>query len=269
MAQSFRISVNLSELLSVGPIIRAQLYANLSQQIAATTTAGVERWKEAIDRAPLWIGEKEAYKASIQATQITAYSWEISSDYKYVEDIETGRPPYDLKRMLGTSMKVRVSKRGMRYLIIPFRHNTPGNTAHAPAMPSNVYAEARQLAPSKINGVGDRASGTGAFDREMRTPFLVPKRRYQWGDRLAPGMAPKLKDHHKSDPYAGMVRMDTTLQGRRSSAYLTFRVMTENSPGWIIPAKPGLFIAKAVADSLQRTADRDFPAAVQRDLDAA
>ena len=43
-------------------------------------------------------------------------------------------------------------------------------------------------------------------------------------------------------------------------------IMYTFSPGWIIPAKPGLFIAKAVADSLQRTADLDFPAALQRDL---
>jgi hypothetical protein len=74
-----------------------------------------------------------------------------------------------------------------------------------------------------------------------------------------------LQTRHASDPTAGMVRMQTN----GGSRYLTFRVMSENSTGWIIPAKPGSYIAKHVADSLQRSAEVDMPAAISRDLDAA
>jgi hypothetical protein len=267
MATEFSISIDLAELMEIGPIARAGMFTNLASQVEAVAQVGVERWKRAALKAPLWEGERQAYAASIRYSMTGSYSAEIVSDYKYVEDIETGRPAYDLKRMLSTSMKVRMSKKGRRYLIIPFRHNTPGNDAHAPAMPEHVYAAAKELSASRIIGGHRRQSGTGAFDVKTRQPYMVAGRNYRWGDRLPPGMTPKKAAHHKTDPHAGMVRMDAkTPGGKRYSTYLTFRVMVEGSPGWIIKPRPGLFIAKAVADSIQRTAATDFAAAMQRDL---
>jgi hypothetical protein len=263
MPDAISISIDLSELLQLAPIAQTGLFTNLAAAVETTAQVGVERWQRAVLKAPLWDGERRAYAATIKYTMSGAYEAEIASDYKYVEDIESGRPPRDLKRMLDTSMKVRVSKKGKRYLIIPMRHNAPGGDAHAPEMPSNVYAEAKNLSASSITGHGTRVSGTGAHDIKTKSPYLVRSRAYQWGGRLPAGMAPKLKPTHKTDPYAGMVRFKEKTGG---STYLTFRVMVEGSSGWIVPAKPGLFIAKAVADSLQRTAEADFGAAMQRDL---
>jgi len=66
-----------------------------------------------------------------------------------------------------------------------------------------------------------------------------PQNKYSWGQRLG----------------AGMVRMDTSSGKQKSSAYLTFRVMTEKQHGkWIIPAQPGRFIAKRVAEETGRMA---------------
>lgn len=263
----FKVAVDLSELSQMDALARVGLFANLGQSVADLAHTGVERWREAIDAVPgLWQGERDAYKASIHATQVGPYAWEIVSDYKYVEDIETGRPARDLKTMLSTSLKVRISKAGVRYLIIPFRHNTPGHEAHAAAMPMSVYNHAKALAPTLIRGHAARRSGTGAWDIKTQEPARVRQRLYAWGDRLEAGMAPKLQTRHKTDPYAGMVRMKESTGG---STYLTFRVMSEKSTGWIVPPRPGLYIAKAVAESLQRTAGADFPAAVQKDLDAA
>ena len=265
MASNLNISVDLGDLLSVSPVMRAQIFANLSQAVINVGEAGEERWKRAALKAPLWEGERQAYAESIRWRSTGDFTGEIISDYKFVEDIETGRPAYDMKRMLHTSLKVRQSKKG-RYLIIPFRHNTPGNTAHAPAMSAEVYAEAKELTPSRVTGGFRRTSGTGALDIKTRKPMTVPGRKYAWGDHLPKGMVPKLKSHHKSDPVAGMVRMDTSSGKQSSSAYMTFRVMAEWSSGWIRPAQPGLYIAKAVADSLKRTAEKDFAAAVARDI---
>lgn len=266
MASQLRVSVDLSQLLAAGAVARAQVFANLSTAVQTVVETGVERWQAAVDQAHLWEGERQAYRASIKSRMTTPYSGEIVSDYKYVEDIESGRPAYDMKRMLDTSLKVRVSKKGRRYLIIPFRHNTPGHEAHARAMPGKVYAEAKELAPSRITGHGTRLSGTGAWDIHTKEPARVRARRYQWGGRLGKGLTPKLQAHHKAGPHDGMVRMK---EARGGSTYLTFRVMAEGQSGWVIPARPGLWLAKAVAESLQRTADIDFGSAVQRDLDAA
>lgn len=80
---------------------------------------------------------------------------------------------------------------------------------------------------------------------------MVAQNSYKWGGRLPAGLAPKLKDHHKTDIYAGMVKFDTSTPHAKSSAYMTFRVMSDKSSGWIVPAKPGLYLAKNVADKLQ------------------
>jgi hypothetical protein len=263
MAIDFKISVDFSDLLAASPIAKGLVFENLSRQVELTAAAGAERWKQAVFSAPLWDGERRAYAATISYRMIGPYAAEISSNYKFSEDIESGRPPYDLKQMLNTSMKVRVSKKGKRYLIIPFRHNTPGNAAHAPAMPSEVYESARELSFSKITGTGKRASGTGAFDIKTRAKFMVASRKYHWGGRLAAEPEYKLKPQHHSDPYSGMVRFKEKTGG---SKYLTFRVMVEGSPGWIVPAKPGLWLAKNVAESLERGAAGDFGAAIAKDL---
>ncbi len=63
---------------------------------------------------------------------------------------------------------------------------------------------------------------------------------YNWGTRLN---GPNIPARQR-----GMVRMETSSGKQTSSKFLTFRVMTENSPGWIVPPKPGRFIVKGVAE---------------------
>ena len=265
MAQDVRIAVDLANLANLGPLVRAAVFGQLQAAVQMVVETGEERWREAVQAAPLWQGERDAYAASITSRMTGAFSGEITSDYRYVEDIETGRPAYDLKRMLNTSMKVRVSKTGKRYLIIPIRHGVPESGQNP--MPANVYAQARQLAPSRVIGQGQRVSGTGAFDLQARQPVTVAARKYVWGGRLAPGA--RQLGSAKRDPHAGMVRFDTSSGKSKSSTYLTFRVMVEGSSGWVVGARPGLWIASAVGESLQRMADVDFPTAVEADLAAA
>ena len=132
MAQEFRVAVDLAQLLELGPVIRAQVFANLGGAVESVAQAGVERWKTEVRNTKLWEGERRAYADSIRYHMSGAFSAEIVSDYKYVEDIESGRTAYDLKRMLHTSFKTRLNKKGQLYLIIPFRHNTPGASGGMP-----------------------------------------------------------------------------------------------------------------------------------------
>lgn len=269
MPPNLSVKIDLAELLSASPLTEAGVFSQLSIAVQNVLETGEERWRAAALKAPLWDGERKAYAASITSRMTGPYSGELVSNYKYVEDIESGRPPYDLKRMLDTSLKVRVSKKGRRYLIIPMRHGVPGANALAPEMPKTVYAQARKLAPSRIRGQGSRLSGTGAWDVRSHLPARVRQNQYLWGGRLPAGLGRKLQSHHKTDPYAGMVRFDTSSpSGAKSSSYLTFRVMAEGQAGWVIPARPGLWIAKAVSESIARTAARDFPAAMAADLSA-
>ncbi len=244
----YEISIDVAplvQLLSASGEIVAQ---NISNVVAATAQSCWDRWTGAIMVAPgISAAEKLEYAGSVKVRSINGFEAEIWSDYKYASEIETGRPARDLKRMLDTSTKVRISAKGARYLIIPMRHNTPGNTAHADAMPQSVYDIAKNLSVSSIVGTTTRLSGLNASSLATGAPMTVPQNIYNWGGRLAAGsMGPNPKG--KTDKYAGMVRVPEASGG---SGYLTFRVMSERSAGWIIPAKPGLLIVSKVVDEIR------------------
>jgi hypothetical protein len=250
----FKIKVDLSDVISAKDIITAEIFPLLNQAVRMVAEQTSINWTESVERAKLWRGEKDAYKATIQWQMVSNFEALVWADYKYAEEIETGRPQKDLKRMLNTSLKVRISKKGNRYLIIPFQHNTPGSNATGQTMPNEIYDLAKNLSPSSITGQGRQLSGTGAYDIKTRKRLTVNQNSYKWGERLA-------TDHGR---YNGMVRFDTSGGGPRRSSYLTFRVMSEKSSGWIVPAKPGLFLAKAVAEAMQPKAESAFQEAVKR-----
>lgn len=234
-----RAEVNLDE-------ITDSLRQTLRQIVENTAITGQVLWIDAVQKAPLSPYDKANYRASIQYRMTGDYKAELFADYRFAAEIETGRPARDLKKNLQTSQRTRAAKQGkhagQRYLIIPFRHNIPGYTAHADAMPKPIYLQAKALTASSVTGMKSRLSASG---------HVVPQRVYQWGERLPAGLAEKLKPHHSTDIYAGMVRFNTSAGKAKSSAYLTFRVMGEwQANKWIIPPQPGLFLAKAVATDL-------------------
>jgi hypothetical protein len=261
----FKIRLQLDGLPAVKAEIYRQVYPLLTQAVSLVAQQTAVNWQTAVRDAKLWVGERDAYAASIQVKMTGAFSALVWTDYKHASDIETGRPARDLKRMLDTSLKVRTGKKGQRYLIIPFRHNTPGQNATGSSMPDHVYKAARKLDPSSVTGMTTRLSGTGAMDLKTRQFLTVPQRTYKWGGRLPPGMmGPNPKG--KVDRFAGMVRFQEPGKKPKYSTYMTFRVLSENSRGWIIPAKPGLNIAKGVVDDMQPVAEEIFREAVKRSI---
>lgn len=280
MATSYSISIDLGTKLDVVGVINAQVAPMLNQAVRAVAQATASNWQAAVMRAKLWSGEKDAYARTIRWEMKGDFSAVVWSDYKFVEDIETGRPPRDLKRMLQTSMKVRTTKSGTRYLIIPFRHGAPESNTNP--MPADVYRQAKSLTASSIIGQSLRVSGQAkhterwnavAASRNARSAgaggakFLVNQNKYSWGGRLdfhdektfraAPGGQMK---------HQGMVRFNTSTPGAPRSTFLTFRVMSEKSRGWIVPAQPGQYIAKGVSDSMRPKAEAAFAEAVRRTL---
>lgn len=253
----FRISVDLSDAITAGRgIITAEIFPLLNQAVRAVAQQTRIDWLESVERAKLWRGEKDAYKTTIQWQMINDFEALVWADYKYAEEIEQGRPPRDLKRMLNTSLKVRTSKKGNRYLIIPFQHNTPRANATGQAMPEEIYDMAKSLSPSTVTGQTQRLSGTGAYDIRSRKRLTVNQNIYKWGESL-------LGDSIQNR-FAGMNRFDTSAGGARRSVYLTFRVMSEKSSGWIVPAKPGLFLAKTLTETMQPKAEKAFQESIKR-----
>lgn len=265
----FRISVDLSGVLAAtGSIINEQVFPLLNQAVRAVSQQLSANWQEAVQRSNLWSGEKDKYVASI-TWQITGpFSAVVQSNYEHDEEIENGRPAYDLKQMLQTSQKTRTSgKTGKKYLIIPFRHNVPGADAIGQAMPQHIYDQAHALSPSQVTGTGTRPAMLRPGKSGVRQMLTVPSHSYKWGGRLPAGLAPKLKESHATDIYASMVRMDTrTPGGGRHSSYMTFRIMVEGSSKWILPPKEGLRIAAKVTEDMRPLAEKAFVEALRRSL---
>lgn len=266
MSTPLRIRIDVSGFGNlVGERLEAALYA-ADAAVGAVAMQTKLKWQTAItSNHKLSPHDRTAYASSIRIEQAnqTLCRYTVIADFDRAEQIENGTPARDLKRMLQTSNKTRQFKNGKRYLVIPIRHNTPGNDAHARDMPKAIHDVALQMGSSRITGTGTRISASG---------HTVPQHAYQWdkpGDKfkagkkthlsigaLPAGLAPKLMPGHKTDPYAGMRRMDASSGKSKSSVYLTFRIMHEDSTGWIIPARPGLNIARDVAQGMQSEADR-------------
>lgn len=264
---TFRVSFDLGSVLDITAMVNRQVFPLLNQAVRAVAQQTAADWQKAVYEAKLWSGEKDAYAKSITWQMTGDFSAVVEATYKQAEEIETGRPPRDLKRMLNYSLKVRQSKTGTRYLYIPFRHNTPGNDAHAKSMPQDIFDLAKMLAPSTITGQGSRVSGSGAYDTKSKKLLTVTQNRYSWGQRLPAGLSEKLKPHHATDIHAGMYRFDTsTPGGGKSSQFLTFRTMSEKSTGWIIPAQPGQHIARGVTEAMQPKAAAAFAEAIKRTM---
>lgn len=245
----FAIQIDLAPIITnIQAVFDGTVLPNLQQEVWKIAQMAQTEWMTAIGHAHLWAGEKDNYSSTIDIQMTGPYSALVDSDYKYAEQIETGRPPYDLKKMLQTSNKTRMSKAGKKYLIIPFRHNVA-------SMPKEVRIAAKQLAPSRVTGMGTRVSATGV---------TVPQAKYAWGGRLKAGAAPGMLRKH-----AGMVRFDISTPKMARSSYLTFRVMSETSAGWIIPAQPGQHIVKGVVDKLRPMAEAAFAKALIADAQAA
>ena len=278
----FKISVDLSSVMNAVPVIDRHIFPLLHEAVDAVAQKTRAVWMKDIQRAKLWSGEKDAYASSITMRPVGDFGAVVESDYKNALAIENGRPAWDMKRMLDTSRKVRRTKDGRRFLIIPMRHNTPGNNALANDMPQAVYQAAYELDPSRVVGVAKRLSGEmtsihpqwGTRALKKQTPFasslatkaprMVRQRQYKWGGKLDTSQIEGLSDAMKKR-YNNMYRFDRrTPGGKRYSAYMTFRVMMEGQTGWIYPAQPGLHIVQNVVTKMQPLAETFFREAISR-----
>lgn len=282
----YKISVDLAPLLNAAGAMTQQLMPLVSQAVHAVAEAAQHQWIDGVKQARLWSGEKQPYMASIQMKMTGPFSAEVSSDYALAFEIENGRPSKDLKAMLQTSSKVRTTKDGRRFMVIPMRHNSPGNDALATPMPPAIYELAAAMSKSSVTGQSQRPAGEvtditpaygmrpaadqsgNAWTGGGKAPMMVPRHHYAWGDRLPAGLAPKLDPKHSHDPFAGMVRMDTSSGGQKSSAFMTFRVMIEGSDKWIIKERPGLKLVDKVATTMQPIAEAALAEAVKRTFSA-
>lgn len=270
---SIGIQIALPPDIPFGP----DAFPTLAGAVAEMAMLAKAQWLAYAQGEPLPNGQvigirSGTYHRSIQLEQVGPFAFRVFSNLAYAEAIETGSPARDLKKMLDSSLKVRRTKDGKRYLIIPFRWGTPGTIGFGNnVMPQAVhdFFKPQSVARSRIISLGRRESGTGAYDLKTRQTILVPQRNYAWGARLtaqhlgAMGIGGQAAKH-----MAGMTnfRKKDARGGAAHSQYLTFRVMTEDSPGWQAPAIPGKYPAKITAEKIKGIAEQAFKQAMEEDV---
>lgn len=160
--------------------------------------------------------------------------------------VEDGSPPFDMKIGFSQSSKIKLKAIGGWYLIVPFRHSTPGaigeNEAFANVMPKEVYAVAKDLNPTKSDFKGVKVLyGSSLKEGQIPKPYDEKKTRPGYGN---------FKSYtHKSSIYEGMIRNEKTYAKTTKSSYFTFRRVSDTSDpnSWIHPGfKPVNLAEKSV-----------------------
>jgi len=156
-------------------------------------------------------------------------------------------------------------KAGGYYRAIPFRHQTPGS-AGLHGQPMGAAYAGHELVPDA------RRLGQSVYRRakELEASVSQPGGGTEWGGRLAEGLAPKLREYHAVDIYAGMVRLEKTYEAATQSQYMTFRTISRDGAGqpvgsspWIRPATDGKNFAERVANYVREMAPSAFTAYAQ------
>jgi len=202
------------------------------------------------------IGLRDIYaKSIIRSSRLVGQGGleqSVISDKQIARDLENGKGPWDMKPMLLNGPKARVSKKGVKYNIIPFRHgtsasNTP-NSNFRP-MPKDIYQQARELKASVKSGKG-----------------------MKWGGRLpatsTPGKNATTGYQHKHDIHEGMVRIEKKYAGSTSNKHMTFRIVSANSDplSWWHPGYPAHHIAEGVTNYCRPAVEEMIRDAAKADL---
>lgn len=188
-------------------------------------------------------------------------------------DLEHGKGPWDMKPMLLSGPKARISAKGHRYNIIPFRHGTSGQhgkNAFFRTMPKDILGQARALSPSFATMTPQRVRLPGGKIQTSMQPVGL-----KWGGRLSgteekygPGQNKTTGYQHKNGIYEGMVRIRKRYDNATQSKYMTFRIVSDKSdPGsWWHPGYKAHHIASSVKNYCQPGIEAIVRRAAQADL---
>ncbi len=253
------VSPKLAELIgSLTAVGQKSMPATADAFRYAATKLILPRWKSVASGNPLagvrLKNPSGGYAASIKAKQISPFNWLIYSSAKVAEYLEHGTKRVDFKETHTKGRKSRVAYkkdekgeiRKVGYLIVPFRHVTPG--ARGNPMPEVIYKTIQAQIKSgrfRKSAVEKAPAESGRLEPNWRGE-LVPRATYRWGSRF--------REEGLKGEFAnveGMVAFDVGSPRATRSAYFTFRVISADSPpgSWIKRATPAMEITRGVVNA--------------------
>lgn len=196
-------------------------------------------------------------------TGLYDFEHSIYSDNRQLEELNRGRKEveYDMKKTHPYGKKSRVSKKGIPYLIIPFRWGTPNQKGTKRAHFNNVIPQAnyetsvKGLAMSSVNELKKYFEANAKGES-------IQRQGYNWAKfgRLK-------EDQAWDDRSVGMVRMKDIASGK--STYFTFRIVSAKSPtnSWIYKraAKPALNYLSALEQAAKPEVEKIISQGIRAD----
>jgi hypothetical protein len=225
-----------------------------------------EAWIGAASASGLSAREAAVYQAGLDTEQSVVHpdggDWlaaRVVNVAKAASRLEQGHAAYHLPERINwaASRKAKRSTRGTWYLRIPLQHRLAGSglrrsvPATANVMTDAVSRVARRLRPGQsltagpTRGRARHAPGLTPYrPRFARTIRLLQSRAVEEGLRRVPG-------------------------GRgKPATFLTFRMLSSDSPYWWIPAKAGVHLAPQVARATEGLVRSILQEGVTRDIEA-
>lgn len=178
---------------------------------------------------------------------------------RQAQRIELGTPALHLPSVIrwAQSRAARRSKAGRWYIRIPFRHFATRYgkqiaelrpAAQRQMMPEGVYRRAMRLQR------GQHLTAGATRGRAVHAPGLTP---------YAPRQVANIRLGYTHVSIYERLRREP---GRRGSSSMTYRTMTQESPGWWLPARRGVYILQQVEREVRPRIHAMLTAAVEQDI---
>lgn len=141
--------------------------------------------------------------------------------------IERGFRGGDMRTWMLEGPRAKRAKAGHRYLVVPFRHGTPGTTGRNVGipMPRSIHSAAKQLSATLSRpspAVGGTPGSTTLYGQRLHPDLPQVKQ------RAREILNKKEKPWHATSIYRGMIRQEKTFaKATQTTGYTTFRVLSE------------------------------------------
>jgi hypothetical protein len=211
------------------------------------------------------------YINAIQEAEIEGRRGRIVLEGVLPNMVEQGHPAYDLRAALCWNPEAKNRKPILKngfvvgyYNTIPMRHGTPGTTGRAFPTMMEQYKPGSGASFGATLGVQERrrlADLLHSVAKQLSPTVRTQTSGTLWGARLAEktieslGIG-KLQPHHKSSPFAGMVREQSAYESAIQTQYMTWRtISTRQKTGWMHPGIQARQLHLKVAEYLGKISE--------------
>jgi hypothetical protein len=223
------------------------------------------------------------YALGVKVERHGPFDYEIYNASKAAQQIEEGSPELDMKKTHPYGPRSRVSKKGVPYLIIPFRWGTPGDERNPRVGFRNVMPDQVYNIVKKFNKMRTLVEADDSSRQTMNAHRVMPDGRagedgYPHAEMVGRAQYNKGYDRLSGMDFAGTVQEKTRMNGMvrstdstgkdRSGGYFTFRVISAASRqgSWIRPRVEPRHVTQALADESRDFMDASVNDAIMEDL---